>query len=163
MQRVSMTSDLAATSPLLLQLLIPQGFTLQSRSAQTQSQTQAPLAPAGPPAPSLALSPRSRPPDQSRSHTPAPGSGNNPHQHFFCFFFLSDYNKQPCEKPNSGTAEAALCPGSRHSMRGSQHAGVPHTYEAECVLRGINMPRQPFLLPPPFVFYYTAPPHPSLL
>lgn len=42
MQRVSMPSDLAATSPLLLQLLIPQGFTLQSRSAQTQSQTQAP-------------------------------------------------------------------------------------------------------------------------
>lgn len=39
---MSMTSDLAATSPLLLQLLIPQGFTLQSRPAQTQSQTQAP-------------------------------------------------------------------------------------------------------------------------
>lgn len=75
MQRVSMPSDLTATSPLLLQLLNPLGFTLQSRPAQTQSQTQAPwlqrdllLA---------CLSPRSRPLDQPCSHTPVPGSRNN--------------------------------------------------------------------------------------
>lgn len=56
---MSMPSDLAATSPLLLQLLIPQGFTLQSRPAQTQSQTQAPWLQRGPPA-LIGLSPRSK-------------------------------------------------------------------------------------------------------
>lgn len=110
---MSMPSDLAATSPLLLQLLIPQGFTLQSRPAQTQSQTQAPWLQRD-----LLLtrfSPRSRPLDQPCSHTPVPGPRNNTPT--FDFFFLADYNKQQCEKPNSGTAEPALCPGSCHSMR----------------------------------------------
>lgn len=122
MQRVSMPSDLAATSPLLLQLLIPQGFTLQSRSAQTQSQTQAPWLQQGPPA-LTCLSPRSRPLDQPCSHTPGPGSSTPPSLpplsplYILLFFFLSDYHKQSCEKPNSGTAEPALCPGSCHSMR----------------------------------------------
>lgn len=69
MRRVSMPSDLAATSPLLLQLLIPQGFTLQSRSAQTQSQTQAPLAPPGPPARWRASPQGPGPLDQPGSHT----------------------------------------------------------------------------------------------
>lgn len=121
---MSMTSDLAATSPLLLQLLIPQGFTLQSSSAQTQSQTQAPWLQRDPLL-ALLLSPQG--PGLWTSHVPilqplAPGT--TPTSIFF-FLLLSDYNKQPCEKPNSGTAEPALCPGSRHSMRGSQHAGVP--------------------------------------
>lgn len=83
MQRVSMPSDLAATSPLLLQLLIPQGFTLQSRPAQTQSQTQAPWLQRD-----LLLtrfSPRSRPLDQPCSHTPVPGTRNNTPT--FDFFF----------------------------------------------------------------------------
>lgn len=128
MQRVSMPSDLAVTSPLLLQLLIPQGFTLQSRSAQTQSQTQAPWLQRGPPA-LTCLSPRSRPLDLPCSHTPVPGSRNNPPRSYLFFSLsLSDYNKQPCEKPNSGTAEPALCPGSCHSMRDASMLRSPHIW-----------------------------------
>lgn len=134
MQRVSMPSDLAATSPLLLQLLIPQGFTLQSRPAQTQSQTQAPWLQRD-----LLLtcfSPRSRPLDQPCSHTPVPGPRNNTPT--FDFFFLADYNKQQCKKPNSGTAEPALCPGSCHSMRDAACWGL-YTYEVESTLRDISI------------------------
>lgn len=92
---MSMTSDLAATSPLLLQLLIPQGFTLQSRPAQTQSQTQAPWLQRDPLL-SLLRSPQG--PGLWASHVPilqplAPGT--TPISIFF-FFFLSDSNKPPC-------------------------------------------------------------------
>lgn len=121
MQRVSMPSDLAATSPLLLQLLIPQGFTLQSRSAQTQSQTQAPWLQLGTPCSLACLSPRSRTcrpamfpyssPWLQEQPPPPP-----PHTHLTFFPFLITTNS-PCEKPNSGTAEPALCPGSYHSVR----------------------------------------------
>lgn len=105
---MSMPSDLAATSPLLLQLLIPQGFTLQSRSAQTQFQTQAPWLQRGPPALSLA-SPQGPGLQTSRVPILQPlAPGRTPHHHPKCCFFLSDYNKQSCEKPNSGTAEPAL-------------------------------------------------------
>lgn len=90
---MSMTSDLAATSPLLLQLLIPQGFTLQSRPAQTQSQTQAPWLQRDPLL-SLLLSPQG--PGLWTSHVPilqplAPGT--TPTSIFF-FSFLITTNRR---------------------------------------------------------------------
>lgn len=122
MQRVSMPSDLAATSPLLLQLLIPQGFTLQSRSAQTQSQTQAPWLQRDP---LLSLLPLPK----VQASRPAVIPYSSPwlqEQPPTNFTFLPDYNKQSCEKPNSGTAEPALCPGPCHSMGEASMLGSLH-------------------------------------
>lgn len=87
---MSMTSDLAATSPLLLQLLIPQGFTLQSRPAQTHSQTQAPWL-QWDPLLSLLLSPQG--PGLWSSHVPilqplAPGT--TPTSIFFPFLITTN-------------------------------------------------------------------------
>lgn len=67
MQRVSMPSDLAPTSPLLLQLLNPPGVHITKQTPNPRPGT-----------PGSYLSPRSRSLDRPCSHAPVPGSSNNP-------------------------------------------------------------------------------------
>ena len=125
---MSMPSDLAATSPLLLQLLIPQGFTLQSRPAQTQSQTQAPGS-SGDPLLSL-VSPQG--PGLWTSYVPilqsqAPGTTTpppHPHTSPFFFFFLITTNsrvKSQTVALLSGSVSWVLSQCER-----CQHAGPMH-------------------------------------
>lgn len=137
MRRVSMPSDLAATSPLLLQLLIPQGFTLQSRSAQTQSQTQPPpnppLAPPGPPARHRASPQGPGPLDQPGSHTLDPWLQELSYLPSLlptsstssCVPHLSDYKQT--ERSRTVALLIRLC---CHSVREASMLRRPFAYEA---------------------------------
>lgn len=141
MQRVSMPSDLAATSPLLLQLLIPQGFTLQSRSAQTQSQTQAPWLQRDPllshlPLPKVqasgpAMFPYSSPWLQEQPPT------------ISLFFFLITTNSRV--KSQTVALLSQLCVLGPVTVWEKPACWGPYTYEGESILTDINIPHLLFL------------------
>lgn len=129
MQWVSMLSDLTLTSPLLLQLHSPWGSHYKARPAEIQSHPKGPLASAE--TSCLHASPQgSGPLDQPCSHSPIWGSGRNTPTDTSPSF-LSDYNKQSYEKPNSGTAEPALC----HTVREASMLRPPHI-SSEAQLKG---------------------------
>lgn len=111
---------------------IPPGVHITKQGQPRPSPTpKGPLASQRPPArPPLPAG--SGPPDHQRSHTLVPNSRRcNLPPSSTSSSFLSDCNKQSDEKPNSGTAEPALCPGCCHSERDASMLRSLHIWSGD--------------------------------